>query len=129
MERLLKRVVVAFGARDDESPLFYRDIGLALPFILAVFIAVSLGLERRFGVGFVACVIVAMVCLQLATKRRALVGSVFIVSAARLGMACVSAFRATTLIAGMTCAVIGLWIASRDTGEYPDLPGSGNESE
>jgi hypothetical protein len=120
MERLLKRVVVALGAPDDESPLFYRDIGLALPFILAVFVALSLAIDVRFGIAFVVCVGVALVCMRFATKRLALVGSVFIVAAVRFAIACLTEFRVTTLVAGVTCAVVGLWIAQRHTGEYPD---------
>ena len=121
MEALLKRTLIAFGAPADESPLFYRDIGLALPFILAVFIALSLAIDVRFGLAFFVCVGVAILCLRLATRRLALIGSVFIVAAVRFAIAWVTAFHVTTLVAGVTCAVVGLWIAKRDTSQYPDV--------
>ena len=114
MDRLLEWVLVRFGVPKGESPRLYRDVALAFPFVIGSLIAGVLASEGKFSIVFWICLGACGTALVFATRRRVLLGGLFLFAAIRFAVAFLFSRRASMLLAAGICAAVVYGIAASD---------------
>lgn len=97
------RFLGLYGIPKGESPLFYRDVALAVIFMLAMFVALLASISEAFSLTqFIVAAAIAVGCLIAATDKRTIVGGLFLFLAIRFGF--------SLLVSGRLLALAGLLV-------------------
>ena len=126
LDRFVRWVATRIGVPVNESPLFCRDVILALLFVPAgIGIALSV-FEQQFGVAFWLCSLLAVGSLYFATKRQVLLASLIGFFAIRFAFGALIFRSLRLLLASALCAGVAIAIAYWDRTDYPDSRIAGN---
>src|SRR5262245_40871945 len=87
LSKLLEGLLVVFGVPRGESPAFYRDILLALFFVVASIVLIVKLIEGTIDRAFWCCFATAVVTLAAARHKSGLVLALFLIVASRLAFA------------------------------------------
>ena len=119
-DKWAKRVAIRGGASPHESPLFYRDIGLALLFIPSGMLTVLFLASLKFNAVFWVCTFVVASSLYYSTKRRAIVAALFGMLGIRFAFGSVFFKSLSMFLAALGLTTIALALAFSDRTRYPD---------
>jgi hypothetical protein len=118
MANTLRRLLIALGAPRDQSPHFYQDVALTVPFVIGGLIALSLAAEGKFGLMFWMSVIVCALAVIPATKRGILLGSLFAFAGVRFALAFIITMNWSMLAVSILCLAVTIVVIASDKSDY-----------
>jgi hypothetical protein len=118
MSKTLRRLLIALGAPRDQSPQFYQDVALTVPFVIGGLIAFSLAAEGKFGLMFWMSVIVSALAVFPARKRGILLGGLFAFAGVRFAFAFIVTMNWSMLAVSILCLAVTIIIVASDKSDY-----------